>query len=319
MNPKPITTPKDFFLNLGWLVALYGSIISLINLLFETINREFPDAVNGMYYYAGSYSSAIRWSIACIIVFFPVYIILTKYIRKIIVIDPSKKELWVRKWFVYLTLFLGSVTMLVDLITLINIFLGGELTTRFILKVIAIIVVIGIAFGYYIYDLRKEGMSNKVGKIFAWTSVILVIASLVWAFMVIGSPANERARRFDEQRVSDLQNIQYQILNYWQTKGVLPTEINQLADSFSGFVVPKDPEFNSDINKDGYTYLAKDKKVFELCANFNLANNSNANSNKTAPVEFNLNDYWQHSTGRTCFERTIDETRYPMNIKAIKI
>jgi hypothetical protein len=216
LGVKPKVTPKDFFVNFFWLITLYGTVISLLNLLFETINRAFPDAVN---FYSGGYNGNIRASIACIVVFFPIYVFVTKYLRKMYFFDPSKRETWVRKWFVYLTLFLSAITVMIDFIVLINSFLGGELTTRFVLKVVATLVVVGAVFGYYFFDLKKEGISNSAGQIFTISAVVLILASLVWAFVVIGSPMKERLRRFDEQRVQNLQDIQWRITSYWQKNG----------------------------------------------------------------------------------------------------
>jgi hypothetical protein len=72
MNPQPKTSAKDFFLNLGAIVALYTTIISLLNLLFTVINKAFPQIVN--YYYTSS--SSISMPVATLIIFFPVYILL---------------------------------------------------------------------------------------------------------------------------------------------------------------------------------------------------------------------------------------------------
>ena len=43
-----------------------------------------------------------------------------------------------------------------DVITVVYSFLGGELTTRFVLKVITVGAIAGTAFGYYLSDLRVE-------------------------------------------------------------------------------------------------------------------------------------------------------------------
>lgn len=299
------TTPKDFFLNLAWLATLYGSVISLLNLLFDVISRVFPDVV-APYYVSTGYSASIRWSIAVMIVLFPAYILISRYLRKVFVAEPVKREIWVRRWFVFLTLFLSSATMIVDVIVLINSFLGGELTTRFLLKILATLIVAGAVFGYYFYDLRTEGGSNRAGKMFAILSALLVVASLIWAFVVIGSPANERLRRFDGQKVQDLQNIQWQVVSYWQAKGKLPVGLATLNDSISGFIAPVDPQ-----TKQSYDYKTTGNKAFQLCANFNLDNKTDpVNSVKTAPVGFY--DNWQHFSGSVCFDRTIDAEFYPV-------
>ena len=46
--------------------------------------------------------------------------------------------------------------MLGDITTLIYYFLGGGLTTRFLLKVAVVAIIAGSAFSYYLLDLRKE-------------------------------------------------------------------------------------------------------------------------------------------------------------------
>jgi hypothetical protein len=295
------TTPKDFFLNLGWLVALYASVISLVNLLFATINDVFPDQLNGSYY--SGYSAGIRAAIATLIVFFPVYVIITRYLRKTFVKEPGRRELWVRRWLVYLTLFLSSLAVIVDVIVLINSFLGGELSTRVLLKVLALLIVVGAVFGYYFYDLRDESFSSRTGNYFAWGATILVIASLVWSFSVIGSPMSERQRRFDDQRVNDLVQIQYQIINYWQLKGQLPTDIAQLTDPISGFKAPLDPESDN-----AYEFVKTGAKAFQLCAKFDLP----SRESDVSRYGYGPNENWKHGVGRTCFDRSIDDELYPV-------
>ena len=213
-----------------------------------------------------------------------------------------------RKWLVYLTLFLSILTIAIDLIVLINSFLGGELTTRFSLKVLATLIVTGAVFGYYFYDLRTDGGDNKTGKMFAYGSALLVVASLVWAFAVIGSPMNERLRRFDDQRVNDLQNIQYQVINYWQSKGKLPADLNALSDSISGYNAPADPQTKAE-----YVYRVTGERNFQLCAEFNLPSTTNGANNRTIakPIGYG-SDNWNHGKGEGCFDRTIDVELYPV-------
>ena len=43
-----------------------------------------------------------------------------------------------------------------DLITLVYNVLGGELTVRFVLKVITVAAIASTVFGYYLWDLRRE-------------------------------------------------------------------------------------------------------------------------------------------------------------------
>jgi hypothetical protein len=193
--------------------------------------------------------------------------------------------------------------VIVDVIVLINSFLGGELSTRVLLKVLALLIVVGAVFGYYFYDLRDESFSSRTGNYFAWGATILVIASLVWSFSVIGSPMSERQRRFDDQRVNDLVQIQYQIINYWQLKGQLPTDIAQLTDPISGFKAPLDPESDN-----AYEFVKTGAKAFQLCAKFDLP----SRESDVSRYGYGPNENWKHGVGRTCFDRSIDDELYPV-------
>jgi hypothetical protein len=118
--------------------------------------------------------------------------------------------------------------------------------------------------------------------------------------------------QFDQQKVSDLQNIQYQIVAYWQGKEKLPANLYDLDNSISGFTVPIDPQ-----TKLAYEYNIKDlaSLSFELCAVFNKPSQNNQNiADKTMPITGITDSYnqnWDHDTGSVCFERTIDKQLYP--------
>lgn len=153
----PKTSPKDFFLNLLSTVALYMAAASFIVLIFQYINIYFPDVLESNNYYDPLQSaySAIRFAVATLVVAFPVYVACLWYMNKEYVESPDKRNLRIRKWLIYFTLFLAAVIIMGDFIALIYTFLNGELTTRFILKVITFLAVVGSIFGYYFYDLRK--------------------------------------------------------------------------------------------------------------------------------------------------------------------
>jgi hypothetical protein len=71
-------------------------------------------------------------------------------------INPVKRLSTIRRWLTYLTLFIAAGVLIGDLITLVYNLLGGELTVRFVLKVITVAAIAGTAFGYYLWDLRRE-------------------------------------------------------------------------------------------------------------------------------------------------------------------
>lgn len=304
---KPKVTPKDFFLWLGALVTMYGSIGALIALLFEYINYSFPDPLE---YYVDPYSGSMRFAMATLIVLVPVAIIVMRFIRKDIARMPEKEDLWVRRWALVLTVFLAAAIVVGDLITLINYFLGGDLTTRFFLKVGVVLLVAGGVFLHFLADLRGYWTKNaNKAQLVAFAAGFLVLASIIAGFFIMGSPAQMRLHRFDEQKVSDLQSIQWQIVNFWQQKEKLPASLEELEDPIGGFSVPRDAQTG-----DSYKYRATRQLTFELCATFNTNSrrSDSVSRAKSAPYVDGLeNENWQHEIGVECFSRTIDPERYP--------
>ena len=300
--------PRDLFLHLLAIVTLYWSAISFTTLLWQYINYFFPDA---LYYYDSS-ASLIRFSVSSLIIVFPIFILVSWYLNKIYRRESAVRESKIRKWLIYLTLFIASLVMIGDLVSTINNLLGGGTTVQFILKSLAILLVAGFIFGYYLDDVRKE-LPTKLGKPFAWISAVIILVSIIGAFYIIGTPNSARLMQYDLQKVSDLQTIQMQIINYWQKKSALPNQLSDLNDPISGFVVPVDSQ-----TKKSYEYNIKDLVglSFELCANFNQASQLNQQgiNNSAFPVPGSLDSYnqnWNHSAGRICFERTIDKQLYP--------
>ncbi len=148
-------------------------------------------------------------------------------------------------------------------------------------------------------------------KLFVYSVIVIVSAAVIGGFLVVGSPQEERLRRFDEQRVSSLQYIQSEVLNYWINKGTLPKALSDLRDDLRGIVIPTDPETGTN-----YVYSVKDKMGFSICANFSRPNNYNDPKTgrpvtSMAPYYDGLSQNWQHDAGYTCFDRTIDPDYYP--------
>ena len=149
-------------------------------------------------------------------------------------------------------------------------------------------------------------------RYFIFIIVGVVVAAVVAGFFIIDSPAEERLRKFDEQRVGDLRMIQGEVINYWTKKGMLPKTLSDLRDDVRGFYLPTDPE-----SGEQYTYQVNEKYEFSLCANFSRPTLMTSNSkvmSPTRPMGFDgyLPDDWGHGVGDVCFSRTIDPELYPV-------
>ncbi|MBU2104143.1 hypothetical protein KKD81_03325 [Patescibacteria group bacterium] len=303
------TTARDFFLWAGAVIALYGSVISFITLLFEYINRAFPDPLA---YMGDPYGGPVRAAMAAVIVLVPTTLILLRIIRSTIKKESGKAEIWVRKWALVLTLFIATVTILIDLITLLTTFLGGEISIRFALKVAIVLLVAAGIFLHFLADLKGYWLTeNKKANLVGLAAGILALAAVVSGFFIIGTPTDARMMRYDQQKVSDLQNIQYQVTTYYQQKERLPDSLQDLADPLSGFAVPVDPQ-----TQGPYTYSVTDSLTFTLCTSFNRVTPDTSGTGAYPQRDImypgmGVDENWTHGVGETCFTRTIDPDKYP--------
>lgn len=307
---KPKTTPKDFFLHLGAIVALYISVTSVLTLIFAVIDQLYPPPFG----YGDPYASGVSLAMAMLIVAFPLYILFMRIISGIEKISPEKRELSVRKWLTFITLFVAGIVIAIDLIVLLQKFFAGEeITLSFALKVISIIVVLAAVFGFYLREIHRATTDDDTTTraYAAYGAGAFVLLSIIVGFWVMGSPYTQKEKRFDAERVSHLQTIQYQIVWYWQNKEKLPATLNDLNDPIGGFVVPVDPKTGA-----SYEYATKGTSSFELCATFTKETPTGVVSQEFAtpvayPYKDPMNENWQHGVGRVCFDRTIDPELYP--------
>lgn len=295
-NQKHVkSTPKDFFLYLLSILTLYLVTANIISLLFNYINRKFPFSSE---YFFNNYS--IRWNLATIIVTLPVLMYTLLSLKKDSESNPIKNNLRIRKWLLGFTLFFAILILMFDIGTLLFYFLGGDLTVRFVLKTLVVLVIIGYVLYFYLHEM-KIGWTLAQLKIRLTVIAIICLLILGKGFFLVGSPLRAQKQVMDNRRIADLREIQSQIISYWTHKQRLPENLDQLTNEIEGYKVPNDPETHRP-----YPYHNMSKYTFRICAEFK------SNSNETYPVsDSNAQNWsWEHPAGFKCFIRTIDPDLY---------
>jgi len=292
------TSPQDFFLNLLSIVALYIFATSFGALLFEYVNYFFP---NPSRYFYSENDRGIQFAVASLVVFFPVYLVSTRYLNR----DVSAKKTRFYKWLTYFTLFITTLVILGDVVSIVFQFFSGDLTIRFLLKALIILFIGGSILCYYLID-AKSPQGTDITLYYSYFIVGLVIVSIIWSFIIAGTPQAQRDMSFDAERIRDLQVLQSEIVSYWQNKEVLPPNLGVLIDSISGFVPPVDP-----VMGDNYEYIVTGELEFELCGTF--ATESSDVELKRIEFPDVLGSNWDHGVGLTCFQRTIDSELYKLD------
>ena len=304
-------TPRDFFLHFGAFAALYTAATALGTLLFLIIDYTFPDPLYmsyGSYGYYDPYSGPMRFAIASLIILVPLFLWLMRVIQREARIAPERYTFAIRRWLTYVTLFLAGATIVGDLITLLYSFLGGELPTPFVLKVVTLFVITGVIFWYFLLDIRGYWQNRpSTSKMVGTVTLVAVAIAIIGSFFIMGSPMAQREIRFDQQAVQDLSLIQQQLVQYWQQNRRLPQTLSELESDITYFHVPQQPE-----GRESYQYKKIDDLSFELCAEFGAASDMGASNATAKPYSYgNIygvvgNQSWEHKTGRTCFKRQID-------------
>ncbi len=301
---------RDTFLHLLSIVTLYMSATAFITLLFQYVNRFFPDALLPDYYYYDMSNGPLRFAIATLVVVFPVYIWSAWYLQKGYTKNPELKTVGVRKWLVYLTLFVATFMIIGSLISILNSFLSGELTIRFFLKALSVLLVAAMIFAYYLYDIR-DALTKGRRNLFRYGAIGLVVVFVVGAFFLIGSPAKQRILRFDGMRSEHLQSLKYSIDEYYSQVGNLPNSLEEITRAPYYGSELRDPETG-----ESYEYIVTGDRTYDLCATFEMAS-----TDTNVPHGSDMFAY-EHEVGRQCFslispERNTDGTVVPSPVKPV--
>jgi hypothetical protein len=153
-RPRTSLSAREAFTYLLLFSTLYVVAYQFGSLLFDFINRAFPDpasSVNERFQ-----RESIRFSVSSLIVALPVFLYMSRLTNRETTLDPTKRMSPVRRWLTYLTLFIAACVLIGDVTTLVYSLLGGELTTRFILKVMVVGAIAGTVFWFYLSDLRGD-------------------------------------------------------------------------------------------------------------------------------------------------------------------
>jgi hypothetical protein len=150
-----VEAARDAFLYLLAFSTLATWTIALGSLTFKLIDRWLPDPVAARTYF--SYRYEVSYQIASIIVAFPIFLGVMRFILREVESSSESLHSGVRKWLTYIALLLTAGTMIGDLVTFLTTFLQGELTARFVLKVLVVITIAGSVFWYYLGSLRESG------------------------------------------------------------------------------------------------------------------------------------------------------------------
>lgn len=245
---------KFAFYYLLSLVSLIFTSISSGIILFQVINRNISDNLLDYTNYIND--GALRFAISSLIVAAPVLFLIIKLINKGLRKKEIEKDSPIRRWLTYFILFVSSVIILGSLIGVLNSFLSGEMTLKFILKILSLILISAIVFSYYFYDIKRENVekSDKNLKIFFWLSLVFIISIFIIALFSVESPSVVRNRNIDQNTMRNVFNLESSINIYYEQNKKLPERIDDIES----------------LSFPNLEYIKLDDENFKICAEFKL-------------------------------------------------
>ncbi|MFQ6026970.1 MAG: hypothetical protein ACE5Q6_05570 [Dehalococcoidia bacterium] len=130
-------------------------------------------------------------------------------------------------------------------------------------------------------------------KLFVGVVVAVVVAAVGVGIFFSGSPGGQRLVRFDERRVSDLQDISVAINRYWENNEQLPESLENLKVPEYFVRSVRDPA-----TEEPYEYGVLEPSLYQLCAVFQTDVSARRRDFDTPFSQ----QVWDHGVGRTCFD-----------------
>lgn len=161
-TPSSTHSMWDAFEHVLLFISLYIFATAFALLLHFFVDRIFPSSISTTSYLSGSsyYSTIIRGYLAAIIVSYPFFAFLFLRITKRTFELPDLRKIHARKTLIYITLIVTFIIGLINLISIVYNFLGGNINLNFLLHFFVTFIVSGIIFLYYLNQVRSDKLLN---------------------------------------------------------------------------------------------------------------------------------------------------------------
>lgn len=280
-------SPREAFLHLLMFFALGVWVTALGSLLFDFINTWLPlpgETVAGA-------TGSLRFAVASLVVAFPLFALVARRVRADLAANPARTLDPVRRWLSYLALLVASLILVGDGVALVVQFLGGDLTTRFVLKSVVVAALAGGVVWWLLGGLREGARPvSAFVRLALWS---LVIGTVVGALWLAGGPVQARAQSLDQLRMKNLRDIYYNVNSFYREHGRLPASLEECDRSPRTFIERKtDPSTEAP-----YGYEVIDADTFALSADFSLPSIPQQ-AGRYGPDE---DGFWKHDAGPAVF------------------
>lgn len=273
-RPRRYGGAREAFLYIVFYALLGVFSVQLVALAFAFVDAQFLDPLDNAS--RSRAISSLRWSIASLIVGYPVFVALGWRLNAARRNNPERRVSRVRAWLTYITLIFAALILIGDLVAVVYNFLSGELGSRFLAKAGIVGVISAAILVNFTRDAEREtGVVDWVGRVIAIAASVVTLALVLWAFFLVDTPGAARAQSYDGERMNDMQLLARQIDCHRTYFGETPENLSTMRASLTSRSAqlpvaldcdgetPNDPETDVPYR---YERLAGDQ--FRLCATF---------------------------------------------------
>lgn len=282
---------SDAFVYLLALVSLGFWAFAVGSIFYNLIDQWFPSVLD-VSYSRTEIRERVSWQLATVIVAFPVFALVSRNIVAGLRRAPERAESGVRKWLIYVALIATATTLVGDGIALLNAFLRGDLSLRFLLQTAVILTIAGGIFSYYLLSVRSVAVSQARERGFAAFATTAAVAALAFGFGIAGSPSFQGDIAADRARIDRLSSIDDAIADYKRRTHATrpPRTLGALGDAID----VRDP-----ITKAPIGYRPLGATGYQLCATFARADAVADGHTYTDLLDRERR--YLHGTGITCY------------------
>ncbi|MCD6149513.1 hypothetical protein J7J13_01865 [bacterium] len=301
MKQPENNTAKFAFYYMLSLIALIFAALATGMIIFQIINKNIADVI--IQRVSDFSPSQLKFAISALIISAPIFYITTWQICKNLFTGAFDKDSGVRKWLTYFVLLVSSVVMLGWLIAIVNNFLDGELTVKFILKAATAIGISAAIFTFYYYDIKREkaaGKKDKIIQFYFYASLAAVIIVFIAGLFIMESPQKTRDRKMDNAILENFDDLNRAIGTYYSDNEKLPANLDRIKSEFS-YIGDKDLKNLATGEK--YEYKIKSENIYELCATFKTSNKKDKEYNNYQ------DDDWPHDVGYQCLSQRVSKSK----------
>ena len=278
----------DAFLNLLSLITLGWMSIAVGIILFQIIDKFLsPGTVSNLSNFS---QSGLKFGVASALIVTPIFLLIVNLLHKNYRTGILNHDSGIHRWLTYFILLVAALNIIGRLIQLVFQLLDGDYTLASILKIIVVLLIASGIFGYYWYDLKRHDYNRRstVSLTFFVVIVAVTVASIIGSFFIIDSPQIARIKKYDQQRVNDLSELDNIINMYYNENGVVPENLTE----------PRFSQFNDPATGQAYEYNKTSDTGYELCATFDLA----VETDENPELRYYANKNWYyHDAGYQCF------------------